>query len=65
VTALSALGRFLWDFVVGDDWTVAVGILLAIGVTAALEAGGVGAWWVIPLAVIATLYVSLRRATSR
>jgi hydrogenase/urease accessory protein HupE len=55
--------RFWYDFIVGDDWRVAVGILVAIGLTAALAAGDVSAWWVMPLAVVATLWGSLRRAT--
>jgi hydrogenase/urease accessory protein HupE len=54
--------RFWYDFIVGDDWRVAVGILVAIGLTAALAAGDVSAWWVMPLAVVAALWASLRRA---
>jgi hypothetical protein len=54
-------GRFWWDFVVGDDWRAAVGIAVAIGVTAALVAGGVDAWWLMPAAVAAILWLSLRR----
>jgi hypothetical protein len=63
VRRLSAFGRFWWDFVVGDDWLAAVGVVLAIGATAALAHDGVTAWWLLPLAVLLVLYVSLRRAT--
>ena len=56
-------GRFWWDFVVGDDWRAAVGIVLAIGATAALVTGGVDAWWVMPVAVALILAVSLTRET--
>jgi len=35
---------------------------VAIGATAALEAGGVTAWWLLPLAVPLILWLSLRRA---
>ena len=38
-------GRFWWDFVIGDDWRVAVLVAVAIGATAALVAAGVTAWW--------------------
>ena len=51
--------RFLWDFVVGDDPLVAAAVVVAIGVTAALEV-----WWLLPLAVACVLYLSLRRAAA-
>jgi hypothetical protein len=54
--------QFWWDFVVGDDWLVAVGIVIAFGVTALLAAASVPAWWLMPLAVAAVLWLSLRRA---
>jgi hypothetical protein len=60
---LRRFGQFWWDFVVGDDWTSAVGVVLAIGLTAALEAAGVDAWWVLPPAVLLVLGFSLVRAT--
>jgi divalent metal cation (Fe/Co/Zn/Cd) transporter len=50
--------QFLWDFVVGDDWVAAAGAVAAIVVTAVT-----GFWWLLPLAVVLVLYVSLRRAT--
>ena len=59
---LKAFGRFWWDFVVGDDWRVAALVAVAIGATAALEAAGVEAWWLLPLAVLLVLWLSLRRA---
>jgi uncharacterized membrane protein len=62
VKRLSAFGRFWWDFVVGDDWRVAALVAVTIGATAALEAAGVEAWWLLPLAVPLVLWVSLRRA---
>jgi hypothetical protein len=55
--------RFWWDFVVGDDWTVAAGIALALGLTSALTHRGVHAWWLLPLAVGFLLAVSLWRGT--
>ncbi len=59
---VAAFGRFWWDFVVGDDWLAAAGVVIAIGATAALAHDGVTAWWLLPLAVLLVLYVSLRRA---
>jgi hypothetical protein len=62
LTWLRRLGMFWWDFVVGDDWLVAVLVVFGIGATAALAAAGVTAWWLLPLAVLLVLWVSLRRA---
>jgi uncharacterized membrane protein len=59
---MKSFGKFWWDFIVGDDWRVAVGVLLAFGVTALLAATSVPAWWVLPLAVAAVLWLSLLRA---
>ena len=59
---LAAFGRFWWDFVIGDDWLVAVLVAAAIGATAILAAASIAAWWLLPLAVPVVLWVSLRRA---
>lgn len=59
---LAAFGRFWWDFVIGDDWLVAVLVVVGIGATAVLAATGVAAWWLLPVAVPAILWLSLRRA---
>ena len=53
--------RFWWDFVVGDDWRIAVGVVIALAGCAALATTDEPAWWVVPLAVAALLFVSLRR----
>jgi len=62
VTWLSRFGRFWWEFVIGDDWLVAVLVAIAIGATAVLAAASVAAWWLLPLAVPVVLWLSLRRA---
>ena len=59
---LRSFGRFWWNFVIGDDWLVAVLVVLAIAATAILAAGNIAAWWVLPLAVPLVLWLSLRRA---
>ena len=59
---VAAFGRFWWDFVVGDDWRVAVGIALALGATAVVAAAGVDAWWLLPLCVAVVLGLSVLRA---
>jgi hypothetical protein len=57
--------RFWWDFVVGDDWRAALGVVVALGLTAALVAAGIDAWWLMPIGVAAVLFVSLRREARR
>ena len=62
---MSALKRFLlgvWEFVVGDDWRTALGVVVGLAVPAILAGAGVAAWWVLPVAVLALLAASLRRA---
>jgi len=65
VSRLRAFGRFWWDFVVGDDWRVAAGVLLALVATKLLTSSGVNAWWLLPVAVVLLLAASLRRASGR
>ncbi|MGH2933714.1 MAG: hypothetical protein ACRDL2_04260 [Gaiellaceae bacterium] len=64
MSRIAAFGRFWWSFVVGDDWRAAAGIAVAIGATAGLAAAGIAAWWLLPLATVLLLYVSLRRAVA-
>jgi hypothetical protein len=33
---LAGFARFWWDFVVGDDWRIAVGVVLVLGLGALL-----------------------------
>jgi hypothetical protein len=54
--------QFWWDFIVGDDWRVAAGIALALGLTALLATTWAWAWLVLPLGVAAVLWLSLLRA---
>jgi hypothetical protein len=63
MTRLRGLGAFLYDFVVGDDPLIAAAVVVALGATAALDGAGVPAWWLLPLAVVAVLALSLGRAT--
>ena len=65
VSRLRSIGAFWYDFVVGDDWRVAVVVVAALALTAVLvHAAGVNAWWLLPVFVFAALGWSLRRATS-
>jgi len=62
VSAALGIARFLYRFVVGDDWTVAVAILLALAATGVLLADHISAWWLVPFVAIFMTGVSLRRS---
>ncbi|HEY1569354.1 MAG TPA: hypothetical protein VGF68_20160 [Solirubrobacteraceae bacterium] len=57
-----AFAAFLWDFVVGDDWRTAVGVAVALGVTAVAAGSGATAWWIVPVCAVGLLAASLWRA---
>ncbi len=54
--------RFLWDFVIGDDWRIAAGVVVALGITALVAGAGASAWWILPVAVAVVLAGSVWRA---
>jgi hypothetical protein len=62
---LRAAALAVWGFIVGDDWRTAIGVVLALALTALLAGLSVAAWWVMPVAVPAILGLSLRRASGR
>ncbi len=62
---LKAFGAFWYDFVVGDDWRVAVGVAVALALTAVASTASDDTWWIVPLAVVILLPYSLWRATRR
>ncbi len=53
----------VWEFVVGDDPLTAVGVAAALGVTAAVAGAGASAWWIMPIAVVLLLALSLWRVS--
>jgi hypothetical protein len=57
-----ALVLAVWEFVVGDDWRTAVGVALALALTALIAGLGISAWWVMPAAILGLLALSVRRA---
>jgi hypothetical protein len=56
MSRIVAFGRFWWNFVVGDDWVAAAGVIAGLALTAATTA-----WWVLPLAVGIVLTMSVLR----
>ena len=61
-TKLRAFGAFWWDFVVGDDWRIAAGVVLALAGTAVLADEGVPAWWLVPVVALTMLAASVLQA---
>jgi hypothetical protein len=61
---LRAFGAFWYDFIIGDDWLVAAGVVAALLVTYGLSQAGVTAWWLVPVVLVVLLPVSLSRAAS-
>jgi hypothetical protein len=59
---MKGAARGVWEFVVGDDWRVALGIVATLSATAAIAALDLPAWWLSPLATVAILHRSVRRA---
>ena len=53
---------FLYDFIIGDDWTVAAAVVAALALTDWLAHHGTQAWWLLPLVVIVMTGISVRRA---
>jgi uncharacterized membrane protein len=62
---LRAFGAFWYDFVVGDDWRVAVVVIAALAVTYGVSKSSIPAWWIMPAAVALILPASLWRARKR
>jgi hypothetical protein len=58
---LARFARFWFDFIVGDDWTIALAVVVAIAVTGLFTQRGWNPWWLLPLAVTGTLAASLWR----
>jgi hypothetical protein len=61
MTWIRSFAMFWYDFIVGDDWRVAVGVVAGLAATAGLVHAGVNAWWLLPVVVAALLGLSLRR----
>jgi hypothetical protein len=59
MTRIRQLLRFLWDFVVGDDWRIAAAVAVALVATLVLANNGVTVWWLLPVVVAVILSVSV------
>ncbi len=57
-------GAFWYDFVVGDDWRVAVAVAAAFLITWAVSTSTVPAWWITPAVFALVLPLTLWRAVT-
>jgi hypothetical protein len=65
IRGLKAFGAFWYDFVIGDDWLVAAGVVLALVLTALASTVTTAVWWIVPVAIVVLLPISLLRETRR
>ena len=56
---LRTLLRFLWDFVIGDDWRIAAAVAVTLVAMLVLSNNGAAVWWLLPLVVLTMLGVSV------
>jgi hypothetical protein len=59
VTRIRQFFKFLWDFVIGEDWRIAAAVAAALVVTLVLSNHGLAAWWLLPIVVAVILSVSV------
>ncbi len=61
---LRAFAAFWCDFVIGDDWRVALGVAIALAATWGLsQTTTAPTWWIASLAVLILLPFSVYRTT--
>ncbi len=59
---LKRLGLFWVDFIVGDDWTLAVVVVVGLLATWGLARTGFPGWVALPVIIMAALVTSVARA---
>ena len=60
-----AIALFWWDFIVGDDYRIAIGVIAVLAATAGLSHSGLAVWWLVPGVVLGTLAASVVLAARR
>jgi phage/plasmid primase-like uncharacterized protein len=60
IARVRAAAAWIYDFVVGDDWRLAIAAIAAIALTAVAKAAGVTAWPVAPIIVLAVILWSVK-----
>jgi hypothetical protein len=66
MSVLRRFGVFWYHFIVGDDWRIAVGVVVGLGLVASIVHGThTQVWWLLPMMVVTMLTLSLWLATRR
>ena len=65
MASLRRFFAFWYDFVVGDDWRMAVAVVAALAVTYGVTRAGAPSWWILPAAVVLAFPLTLWRAARR
>ena len=65
MTYLKHFLLFWYDFLIGDDWMIAAGVVMALVVSAGLARYQVNAWWVMLVLIGPLTGVSFWRETHR
>jgi hypothetical protein len=60
-----SFAKFWYDFLIGDDWTIAAGVVVTLLATYGLVEAGIPAWWLTPAAAVIVLGLSIVRANRR
>lgn len=61
---IAAFGKFWYDFIIGDDWTIAAAVACTLIIIILLAQAHVNVWWLLIVVVVAALGASLWRAAS-
>jgi H+/Cl- antiporter ClcA len=62
ISRVGTFCRFWYDFIVGDDWRIATGVVAALGMTALLaRTTTLPVWWVVIVVVLILLPLTVRR----
>jgi hypothetical protein len=48
---LVQFGKFWYDFIIGDDWRIAAGVVVTVGALSVAAHHGFDWWWLLPIAV--------------
>lgn len=63
---IRGFATFWWDFIIGDDWLVALAVIVGLAVTYAIaHSSDVPIWWLLPVVVTFVLPISIVRLTQR
>jgi hypothetical protein len=62
---LTQFGKFWYDFIIGDDWRIAVGVVITVAGVFVAAHHGFNGWWLLPLAVAGLLGVSVMHEMRR